>query len=122
MKNILIAALALTASVAFSQSVEKTTTTTTSDGAGSVSKSTTTTTTGMGTVTEYSPGQTFIVKENEGPVTYHYGKKVTYVTKSGKILTDDQVKTRIKVGVPVHVHYDRDGERRVISRVEVDED
>lgn len=120
MKNILIAALAMAASAAFSQTVEKTTTTTTSDGA--VSRSTTTTTTGMGTITEYSPGSTFIVKESEGPVTYHYGKKVTYVTKSGKVLTDDQVKTRIKVGVPVHVHYDRDGDQKVITRVEVDED
>ena len=83
---------------------------------------TTTTTTGTGTITEYAPGQTFIVKETSGPVTYRYGKTVTYVTKSGKTLTDDQVRTRIKVGAPVSVHYATEGEHRVISRVQVEDD
>jgi hypothetical protein len=83
---------------------------------------TTTTTIGNGTITEYSPGQTFIVKETEGPVTYRYGDSVTYVTKSGKTLKDEEVRTRIKVGLPVRVHFRRDGDARVISRVEVDDD
>ena len=71
---------------------------------------TTTTTTSSGTISEYSPGSTFIVKESSGPVTYRYGEKVTYVTRGGKTLTDDQVRTRIKVGAPVSVHYDTVGE------------
>ena len=82
---------------------------------------TTTTTYGDGTITEYSPGKTFIVKEKSGPVTYHYGKKVTYVTRGGKALTDEDVRTRIKVGLPVHVYYSSEGRNRVIDRVEVED-
>ena len=82
----------------------------------------TTTTTSTGTISEYSPGTTFVVKESSGPVKYRYGKKVTYVTKSGKTLSDADVKTRIKVGTPVSVHYATEGDARVISRVEVDDD
>ena len=83
---------------------------------------TTTTTTSTGTVSEYTPGASFVVKETSGPVTYRYGKKVTYVTRSGKTLTDDEVRTRIRVGVPVSVHYDMDGDARLINRVEIDDD
>jgi hypothetical protein len=39
--------------------------------------STTTTTSSMGTVAEYAPGSTFVVKETSGPVKYRYGKQVT---------------------------------------------
>jgi len=90
--------------------------------ADEVKTTTTSTTVGTGTISEYAPGSTFIVKETSGPVTYRYGKKVTYVTRKGTTLSDDEVRTRIKVGVPVHVHYDTDGDARVINRVEVDED
>jgi len=83
---------------------------------------TTSTTTSTGTISEYAPGTSFVVKETSGPVKYRYGKKVTYVTRSGRALSDDDVKTRIRVGVPVHVHYSTEGEDRVISRVEVDDD
>lgn len=90
--------------------------------AADVEKTTTTTTTyGDGTITEYAPGKTFIVKEKSGPVTYRYGKKVTYVTRSGRTLSDADVHTRIKVGAPVHVYYDTEGTDRVISRVEVED-
>jgi Sigma-54 interaction domain len=51
----------------------------------------TTTTTGTGTITEYSPDSAFVVREKSGLVSYRYGDKVTYVTRSGKTLTDDQV-------------------------------
>jgi maltose-binding protein MalE len=106
-KTILISTCAMIASIAFAA---ETTTTTTS------------TTTSTGTISEYSPGTTFVVKESSGPVTYRYGKSVTYVTKKGKTLSEADVKTRIKVGVPVSVHYTTEGDNRVISRVEVDED
>ena len=89
--------------------------------AADVETVTTTTTTGTGTITEYAPGTTFIVKETSGPVTYGYGKTVTYVTRSGKTLSDEDVRTRIKVGAPVTVHYVRDGEHRVINRVVIDD-
>ena len=107
MKKIIIPILALCASAAIAADVVETTTTTT--------------TTGTGTITEYAPGQTFIVKETSGPVTYRYGKTVTYVTRKGHVLTEDEIQHRIRVGAPVVVHYLRDGDARVISRVEVDD-
>ncbi|MDZ4401750.1 hypothetical protein [Prosthecobacter sp.] len=79
------------------------------------------TTTGTGTLTEYIPGTTFILKEVTGPVTYLYGKTVAYVTKSGKVITQDMLNTRIRVGSPVSVQYVTDGNNRVISRVVVDD-
>ncbi len=110
MKKTIIALLSIVASAAIAADEKTTTTTTTS------------TTTSTGTITEYAPGKTFIVKETSGPVTYHYGEKVTYVTKKGKTLSDDEVRTRIKVGAPVSVHYTTKGNDRVISRVEIDDD
>lgn len=82
---------------------------------------TTTTTTANGTLTEYTPGSSFVVRESSGPVSYGYGKSVTYVTKSGRTLTDDDVRTRIKIGSPVSVHYTTEGSRRLIDRVELDD-
>src|SRR5687767_5240180 len=81
----------------------------------------TTTTTSTGTLHEYTPGTTFVVKESTGPVKYRYSKKVTYVTKSGKTLTEDDVRIRIKVGVPVSVHYAPEGDERLVNRVEIDD-
>ena len=49
------------------------------------------------------------------------GKKVTYVTKSGKTLTDDEVRTRINIGSPVRVQYGTEGDAKVISRGEIDD-
>ena len=83
---------------------------------------TTTTTTSSGTITEYSPGSAFIVKETSGPVSYRYGERITYVTRSGKTLTDDEVRTRVKVGIPVNVRFSTEGEDRIIDRIEIDDD
>jgi hypothetical protein len=44
------------------------------------------------------------------------------MTKSGKTLDEDAVKTRIKVGVPVHVHYVGEGDNMLVDRVILDED
>jgi hypothetical protein len=107
-KTILSLACAMVATAAFA--------------ADEVVTSTTTTTTSTGTLSEYSPGSTFVVKEKSGPVKYRYGKKVTYVTKSGKTLSDDEVKTRIKVGAPVSIHYSTEGDARIVDRVEIDDD
>jgi hypothetical protein len=91
---------------------------------GQVSETTTTTTTteGGGTITEYSPGSQIVLKETSGPRTYRFGKSVTYVTKSGKVLDPDVVKTKVRVGVPVHVHYVGTGDNMMVDRVIVDED
>ena len=88
-----------------------------------VSETTTTTTTeGSGTITEDTPGSLIVLKETSGPRTYHFGKTVTYVTRSGKVLDEDVVRTRVKVGVPVRVHYVGTGDNVMVDRVILDED
>jgi hypothetical protein len=86
------------------------------------STTTTTTTDGSGTITEYTPGSVITLKETSGPRHYKFGKKVVYVTKSGKELDEATVKTRIKVGIPVHVQYTTEGDDYLVSRVVLDED
>jgi hypothetical protein len=86
------------------------------------STTTTTTTEGGGTITSFSPGSTIVLKESSGPRSYKFGKTVTYVTKSGKVLDEDTVRTRIKVGIPVHVHYIGEGDAMTVDRVILDED
>ncbi|HSS16303.1 MAG TPA: hypothetical protein VLQ29_04915 [Candidatus Dormibacteraeota bacterium] len=81
-----------------------------------------TTTEGNGTITEYTPGSTIVLKETSGPRTYHFGKTVTYVTRSGKALDEDTVRTRVKVGIPVRVHYVVTGDNIMVDRVILDED
>jgi hypothetical protein len=89
-----------------------------------VSQTTTTTTTteGDGTITEYTPGSAIVLKETAGPRHYRFGKKVVYVTKSGKELDEDTVRTRVRVGVPVHVHYVGEGDDMMVDRVVLDTD
>ena len=88
-----------------------------------VSETTSTTTTeGSGTITTFTPGTSIALRETSGPRTYRFGKTVTYVTKSGKMLDEDAVRTRIKVGVPVHVHYAGEGDNMLVDRVILDED
>jgi hypothetical protein len=109
MKKILLSmALAVVAPFAWAQVSETTTTTTTTEGSG--------------TITEYTPGNTIVLKETSGPRTYHFGKTVTYVTRSGKVLDEDTIRTRIRVGVPVRVHYVGTGDNMMVDRVILDED
>jgi hypothetical protein len=107
-KLILCVALAVAAPFAWAQVSETTTTTTTTDA--------------NGTITSFTPGNTIVLKETSGPVSYRFGKSVTYVTRSGKVLDEDAVKTRIKVGIPVRVHYMREGDNMMVDRVILDED
>ena len=111
MKRIILCmAQGLAAPFAWAQ-VSQTTTTTT-----------TTTTEGDGTITEYTPGSSIVLKETAGPRHYRFGKKVVYVTKSGRELDEDTVRTRVRVGVPVHVHYIGEGDDMMVDRVVLDED
>src|SRR4029077_338483 len=107
-KLILSMALAVAAPFAWAQVAQTTTTTTTTEGSG--------------TITEFSPGSSIVLKESSGPRSYHFGKKVVYVTRSGKELDEDTVRTRIKVGVPVHVHYLGEGDNVMVDRVILDQD
>ena len=83
---------------------------------------TTTTTDANGTITEFTPGSAIVLRETSGPVRYRFGKTVTYVTRGGRSLDEDAVRTRIKVGVPVRVHYIKTGPDMIVDRVIVDED
>src|SRR5215510_907013 len=91
---------------------------------GQVSQTTATTTTtdANGTITEYTPGSAIVLRETSGPVRYRFGKTVTYVTRSGRVLDEDTVRTRVKVGVPVRVHYTGTGDNMMVDRVIVDEE
>src|SRR5439155_585931 len=106
-KLILSMALAVAAPFAWAQVSETTTTTTTE---------------GSGTITEFSPGSSIVLKESAGPRHYRFGKKVVYVTRSGKELDEATVRTRIRVGVPVRVHYVGEGDNMLVDLVIVDED
>jgi hypothetical protein len=109
MKKILVSmALAIAAPFAWAQVSETTTTTTTTEGTG--------------TITQYTPGNVIVLKESSGPRTYHFGKTVTYVTRSGKVLDEDVVRTRVKIGAPVRVHYVGTGDNVMVDRVILDED
>jgi len=109
MKKLLLSAvLAIAAPFAWAQVSETTTTTTTTEGTG--------------TITTFTPGTSIVLKETRGPRTYRFGKTVTYVTKSGKTLDEDAVRTRIRVGVPVRVHYMGEGDNVIVDRVVLDED
>lgn len=83
---------------------------------------TTSTTEANGTITEFSPGSTIVLRETSGPVSYRFGKTVTYVTRSGRVLDQAAVKSKIRVGVPVRVHYAGTGPNMVVDRVIVEED
>jgi hypothetical protein len=107
-KTLISLALAVVAPVAWAQVSETTTTTTTTEG--------------NGTITEYTPGNTIVLRETSGPRTYHFGKTVTYVTRSGKVLDEDTVRTRVRVGIPVRVHYAGTGDNVMVDRVTLDED
>jgi len=108
-KTLLSIALAIVAPFAWGQVSETTTTTTT-------------TTEGTGTITEYTPGSAIVLRETSGPVRYRFGDTVAYVTRSGRVLDEDTVRTRVRVGIPVRVHYVGTGEDRMVDRVIVDED
>jgi hypothetical protein len=75
-----------------------------------------------GTITQYTPGTAIVLKEASGPVHYRFGKTVTYMTRSGKVLDQNTVKTKIKVGVPVRVHYAGTGQNKVVDRVILEHD
>src|SRR5215467_677493 len=108
MKKILLSiALAVVTPVAWAQ-VSQTTTTTTTDGSD--------------VITEDTPGSVTVLRESSERRTYRFGKTVTYVTRSGKVLDADVVRTRVKVGVPVRVHFVGTGDNMVVDRVILDED
>jgi hypothetical protein len=83
---------------------------------------TTSSTEATGTITEYTPGSAIVLRESAGPVSYRFGKTVTYVTRSGRVLDEATVKSRVRVGAPVRVHYAGTGPNMVVDRVILEED
>jgi len=123
MKKLLLSiALAMVASFAWGQTTRQPLMKTQDVPQQRTTTATTTTTEGSGTITEFSPGSTIVLKESTGPRHYRFGKTVTYVTRSGKVLNADTVRTRIKVGVPVRVHYTGTGDNMMVDRVILDQD
>ena len=123
-KMLLTTALAVVASFAWGQSIRQPLMKT-QDVPKQPQKTTNTTTTATedtGTITQYTPGSAIVLKETSGPVHYRFGKTVTYVSRSGKVLDEKTVKTRIKVGVPVRVHYAGTGGNKVVDRVILEQD
>lgn len=79
-----------------------------------VETTTTTTTTTSGTISEFSP-DVMIVKSTSGgePIRYRYSKRTIYVDEAGSPVSVELVKS----GLPVTVHYVREGDDLVASRV-----
>jgi len=82
----------------------------------------TATTEANGTITEYTPGNAIVLREMNGPVRYRFGKTVTYVTRSGRVLDEQTVRSRVKVGVPVRVHVTGTGGNQMVDRVILEQD
>jgi hypothetical protein len=82
----------------------------------------TATTEANGTITEYTPGSAIVLREMTGPVRYRFGKAVTYVTRSGRVLDEQTVRSRVKVGVPVRVHVTGTGGNQMVDRVILEQD
>ena len=91
---------------------------------GQVSESTTTTTTtqGRGTITEYTPGNAIVLKETSGPRNSSLRQDGHSRDAEWQALDADTVRTRVKVGIPVEVHYVGTGDNIMVDRVILDQD
>jgi hypothetical protein len=79
---------------------------------------TTSTTTSVGTISEFSPTSNMLVIRSESspePVSYSYSKSTTYVDETGAPVSMDVVKS----GLPVTVHYVKEGGKMMANRVVV---
>ncbi|HWY40090.1 MAG TPA: hypothetical protein VNX27_04775 [Chthoniobacterales bacterium] len=104
-------ATALMGSVAFAQTDTSSTKVTTQPNGMT---ETTTTTESFGTVTEFTPGDSMILKtEASEPMHYKFGKTVTCVNAHGKVIEASKIRKDSKV----HVHYVRHGDDMVIDKV-----
>lgn len=82
---------------------------------------TTTYTDGSGTITEFTPGEVVVLKENDMVRPYKVTKTTTYVTTSGKSLSEDEVRTRIRIGLPIRVKFAKHDNDMIVERVIVDD-
>ena len=96
-----------------------TSSTTVATGTNGMTETTTTTTDNTGTVTEFTPGQSLILRtEATEPVHYKFSKQVTYVNANGRVIDASKIRKDSKV----QVHYVRDGDDMLIDKVIVTKD
>ena len=98
--------------VAYGQTSSSSTTVAT--GTNGTTQTTSTTTESTGTVTEFVPGETIVLKtEAAEPVHYKFSKEVTYVTAKGRVIDASKIKKDSKV----QVHYIKDGDDMLVDKV-----
>ncbi len=105
-------ATALMGSVAFAQTHTSSTKVATQP--NGMTKTTTTTTESFGTVTEFTPGDSLILKtEAAEPMHYTFSKNVEYVNAHGKVIEASKIRKDSKV----HVHFVKQGNDMVVDKV-----
>ena len=105
-------ATALMGSVAFAQTHTSSTKVATQP--NGMTETTTTTTESFGTVTDFTPGDSMILKtEASEPMHYKFGKTVTYVNAHGKVIEPSKIRKDSKV----HVHYIKQGDDMLVDKV-----
>jgi hypothetical protein len=80
-----------------------------------------TTSEASGTISEFTPGAMIVLNESSGPVSYRFSGKVAYTNRIGMVLDEATVRAKIKGGVPVRVHYVREGKDMVVDRLILEE-
>ena len=90
-------------------------TTPTSTGQASPAASTATSTNeARGTITDYSPGVSLVLKTGAGePLHFRFGKTVTYINDEGRSIEPG----RIKKNFIARVHYTKEGNDMVIDKL-----
>jgi hypothetical protein len=107
----IICATALLIAVTNAEPASTTTTTT--------AQTTTTITENVGTITDFTPGATIVLSTGTGePVTYKFGKTVTYVNANGKVINASKIRKDRKV----RVHYVKEGNDMLVDKVTVVKD
>src|SRR5262249_46124648 len=113
MKRIIIAiACVLVAPFAFAQTSTTTTETTTEP----ATTTTTSTTYTAGPVTTYEPGETVVVRGEQGPASFALSAAARIVDGAGKIVT-----APLRAGQKVRVYYTGPERERVVERVVVED-
>lgn len=80
----------------------------------SLAQTTVTATTSEGTISEFSPDTIVIRSQTQPePLRYSYSRTTTYVDEAGAPVSIETVKS----GLPVTVHYSKQGDRLVANRV-----
>jgi len=105
-------ATALMGSVAFAQTSTSSNTVATQP--NGVTATNTTTTESFGTVTEFTPGDSLILKtEATEPMHYTFSKTVEYVNAHGKVIEASKIRKDSKV----RVHFLKQGDNMVVDKV-----